>query len=107
MVLFRHWIRRVLRAAHEASGVHHTARRRCSGMAAHGVGAAAGNAARIAIFHLAIPTTLLTQTGGGANGDRFSPSYAAWVTTLTAVAQAMMWKLRPVPPRRPLSNAAR
>jgi hypothetical protein len=35
---------------------------------------------RIAIFHPAIPTTLLTETGGGAHGVRFSASYAAWVT---------------------------
>jgi putative ABC transport system substrate-binding protein len=36
-------------------------------VAARGAGAAAGNAARrIAIFHPAIPTTLLTETGGGS-----------------------------------------
>ncbi|MGC1881546.1 MAG: hypothetical protein WA703_10135 [Pseudolabrys sp.] len=36
---------------------------------------------RIAIFHPAIPTTHLTETGGGAHGARSSPSYAAWVTS--------------------------
>jgi len=36
---------------------------------------------RIAIFHPAIPITLLTETGGGAHGARFSASYAAWVTS--------------------------
>jgi putative ABC transport system substrate-binding protein len=36
---------------------------------------------RIAIFHPAIPTTLLTETGGGAHGARFSPSCAACGTS--------------------------
>ena len=39
------------------------------------------NQPRIAIFHPAIPTTLLTETGGGAHGVRFSASCAAWVTS--------------------------
>ena len=35
---------------------------------------------RIAMFHPAIPPALLTETGGGAHGARFSVSCAAWVT---------------------------
>jgi putative tryptophan/tyrosine transport system substrate-binding protein len=34
---------------------------------------------RIAIFHPAIPATLITETGGGSAWRAFSPSYAAWV----------------------------
>jgi len=73
-------------------------------MAAHGAGAAAGNAARIAIFHLGNPDYSPYRNGWGAHGARFWPSYAAWVTTLNAVAQGKMWKLPPVPARCPLSN---
>ena len=36
---------------------------------------------RIAIFHPAIPTTLLTETGGGSAWRAFSASYAAWDTS--------------------------
>ena len=34
---------------------------------------------RIAIFHPAIPANLITETGGGTAGGRFSLSYGAWV----------------------------